>query len=147
MSRIVRSALVEYSAPDMYALVENIEAYPEFLPWCKSATVLERTDGRTVATLVIGVKGITQSFTTENLNRPAESIDLRLVEGPFKTFFAKWKFHRLNDSAAKIEFSISYTLSSGLFARVLAPIFDQIANTLVDAFISRAEVVYGTPER
>lgn len=146
MSEIVRSALVEYSARDMYLLVENIEAYPEFLPWCRSTRVLERVDGRTVATLVIGLKGIDQSFTTENLNNPGSSIDLRLIEGPFKAFRARWNFQALNDSAARIEFSISYTLSSGLLARVLGPVFDQIANTMVDAFIGRAEVVYGRSE-
>ncbi len=147
MSRIVRSALVEFSALQMYSLVENIEAYPEFLPWCNSTRVLERANGRTVATLVIGLKGIKQSLTTENLNCPPLSIDLRLVEGPFKAFSARWDFQALSDSAAKIEFSISYTLSSGLLARALGPIFDQIANTMVDAFIARAQVIYGTPER
>lgn len=143
MNRIVRSALVEFSALDMYSLVENIEAYPEFLPWCRSSRVLERTDGRTVATLVIGMKGINQAFTTENRNRPAESIALRLVEGPFKAFGANWKFQALSKSSARIEFSMSYALAGGLFAGALAPILDKIADTMVDAFIKRAESVHG----
>lgn len=144
MKQIARSALVEFSAQDMYSLVENIEAYPEFLPWCRASNVLERELGRTVATLVIGMKGINHSFTTENRNRPSESIELQLVEGPFRAFGAKWTFQALGESAARIEFSLSYTLAGGLFARALAPILDQIANTMVDAFISRAESVYGT---
>jgi ribosome-associated toxin RatA of RatAB toxin-antitoxin module len=147
MSTIVRSALVSYSAPQMYALVENIEAYPEFLPWCQSARVIERTEGKTVAAISVGLKGLKQAFTTENLNEPGRGIEMRLVEGPFKAFGAAWKFQALSDAAAKIQFSMSYEFSSRLLARALDPLFDHIANTMVDAFIRRAEAVYGPPER
>jgi ribosome-associated toxin RatA of RatAB toxin-antitoxin module len=143
MSTIVRSALVGYSARQIYALVEKIEAYPEFLPWCQSAKVLERSDTRTLAALAVGLKGLKQSFTTENLNTPAQSIDMRLVEGPFKSFGAAWKFQALSETAAKIEFSMAYEFSSRLLARALDPLFDHIADTMVDAFIRRAEAVYG----
>src|SRR4051812_43280284 len=85
MSSIARSAIVGYSAMQMFSLVENIEAYPEFLPWCQSTKVLERTQGtadsRTVAELSVGLKGLKQSFTTENINTPGQGIELRLVEG------------------------------------------------------------------
>lgn len=147
MSRIVRSALVGYSAQEMYALVENIDAYPEFLPWCRSSRVLERKEGGTIARMSVGLKGLKQSFTTENLNRPGESIEMRLVEGPFQAFRAAWKFQPLGAHAAKIEFSMGYEFSSGLLAKVLGPLFDHIADTMVDAFIRRAGTVYGTPER
>src|SRR5829696_896528 len=106
MGSIVRSALVGYSAAQMYALVEDIEAYPQFLPWCRSSRVLERTSRSTVAELTAGLKGLTQSFTTENLNTPGEAIELRLVKGPFKTFRARWKFQPLEAGASKIEFSM-----------------------------------------
>jgi ribosome-associated toxin RatA of RatAB toxin-antitoxin module len=146
MSRIVRSALVHYSALQMYALVENIEAYPQFLPWCRSSRVIERTEGKTIAELSVGLKGLSQSFTTENLNTPGEAIDLRLVQGPFKMFSAAWRFQPLEESAAKIEFSMAYEFSSRLLAKVLEPLFDQIADTMVDAFSRRAEAVYGADQ-
>lgn len=149
MSSIVRSALVGYSAKQMYDLVEDIESYPRFLPWCRSARVVERRDGVTakdgvtVAVLSVGLKGINQSFTTENTNTPGESIRMRLVEGPFSSFRAAWKFQVLEEHAAKIEFSMDYKLSGALVAKVLAPLFDHIADTMVDAFSRRAQSVYG----
>jgi ribosome-associated toxin RatA of RatAB toxin-antitoxin module len=145
MSAIVRSAIVGYSAQEMYALVENIEAYPEFLPWCRSTRIVERREGVTVAILSAGMKGINQSFTTENVNTPGESIEMRLVEGPFKDFRAAWKFQSLDAHAAKIEFSMDYKLAGGMLAKVLAPLFDHIADTMVDAFSRRAQGVYGPP--
>jgi len=151
MNTIVRSALVEHSAMQMFKLVENVEAYEEFLPWCTSSKVLERSEvctdgvpeGRTVAMLTVGLKGIQQSFTTDNRNRPGESIELRLLEGPFSKFSAAWSFRPLGEQAAKIEFSMSYEISSRLIGKVLEPLFDHIANTMVDAFIRRARTVYG----
>ena len=143
MSSIVRSALVGYGAQEMYALVEAVEAYPEFLPWCRSSRVIERKEGMTIAELSVGLKGLKQAFTTKNLNRTGESIEMRLVEGPFKSFRATWNFHALDTHACKIEFAMAYEFSSALLARVLEPLFDQIANTMVDAFIRRAQTVYG----
>lgn len=146
MAAIVRSALVGYSAAQMFALVENIEAYPEFLPWCRSSEILSRRKEGTTAKLSVGLKGIQQSFTTENVNRPGTSIEMRLVQGPFRSFRAEWKFHPLGAHAARIEFSMDYRLSGGLLARVLGPLFDHIADTMVDAFHRRAQAVYGPPE-
>jgi ribosome-associated toxin RatA of RatAB toxin-antitoxin module len=143
MSTITRSALVGYSALQMYALVETIEAYPQFLPWCRSAKVLERDEGRTVAQLSVGLKGLNQSFTTQNRNTPAQLIEMRLIEGPFSDFRATWNFQPLGEHGTKIEFSMAYEFSSRLLARALDPLFDHIANTMVDAFIRRAEAVYG----
>ena len=145
MGAIVRSALVHYSAQQMYDLVEAVEAYPEFLPWCRSSEVIERREGRTKARLSVGMKGNNQAFTTGSMNRPGESIELRLVEGPFKSFRAAWKFQALEARATRIEFSMDYELSSGLLAKVLGPLFDHIADTMVDAFTRRAQAVYGPP--
>jgi ribosome-associated toxin RatA of RatAB toxin-antitoxin module len=147
MNAITRSALVEYGAAEMYALVEDIEAYPEFLPWCQASRVLERTGDLTRAELSVGLKGIHQSFTTRNRNRPGESIELELVEGPFRKFGAAWRFHALGPKAAKIEYTMTYELAGGVLGRVLQPLFDHIANTMVEAFIRRAEVVYGPDRR
>jgi len=146
MAAIVRSALVGYSAAQMYALVEDVEAYPKFLPWCRSSEILSRREEGTTAKLSVGLKGIQQSFTTENVNRPGESIEMRLVQGPFRSFRAEWKFHSLGRHAARIEFSMDYRLSGGLLAKVLGPLFDHIADTMVDAFHRRAQAVYGPPE-
>jgi ribosome-associated toxin RatA of RatAB toxin-antitoxin module len=146
MSTITRSALVGYTASQMYALVEDIEAYPQFLPWCQSAKVIERSEGKTIAELSAGLKGLKQSFTTENLNTPGQSIEMRLLKGPFRTFRAAWKFHALDEHAAKIEFSMTHEFSSRLLAGALDPLFDQIADTMVDAFIRRAQTVYGPAE-
>ena len=145
MKRIARSAIVEHSAPDLYALVERIEAYPGFLPWCRAARVAERGAGRTVATLAVGLQGARYEFTTENANLPHESIDMKLVEGPFRHFAAHWRFHALGAQAARIEFAMEYEFASRIVAAALAPVFHAIADTMVDAFKQRADEVYGAP--
>jgi ribosome-associated toxin RatA of RatAB toxin-antitoxin module len=142
MKRIARSAIVEHPVRELYALVEDIEAYPQFLPWCREARVRERSAGRTVATLTVGVRGVRYEFSTENSNRQSEAIDMRLLEGPFRHFEAHWRFHALGAHAARIEYSMTYQLASGLVARALAPIFDSIADTMVEAFKRRADQVH-----
>ena len=122
---------------DFYALVEAIEAYPEFLPWCAAAEVRERTRRRTVAMLTLAVKGVRQSFTTENTNVPGQSIDMRLLEGPFKRFAAAWRFTPLGAGACKAEYSMEYEFSNRVVAAVLEPLFRRIADSTVDAFTKR----------
>jgi ribosome-associated toxin RatA of RatAB toxin-antitoxin module len=104
--------------------------------------VERHTDGSAAATLTIGMRGLRTSFTTHNENRVGEAIDLRLVQGPFRSFAAAWRFKPLSEEACRIEFSLEYELS-GPLARVLAPLFDRIADTMVDAFMRRAAEVYG----
>ena len=137
MKRISRSAIVECGAMDFYALVEAIECYPDFLPWCAASEVRERTPGRTVAMLTLAVKGVRQSFTTENTNLPGQSIDMRLIEGPFKRFAATWRFTPLGAGACKAEYSMEYEFSNRLVAAVLEPVFRRIADGTVDAFTKR----------
>jgi ribosome-associated toxin RatA of RatAB toxin-antitoxin module len=143
MKRIARSAIVEHTAGEMFALVDDIASYPRFLPWCVDATVEERTAEGVRATLAVGLRGLRTSFTTQNANRPAEAIEMRLVHGPFRRFAGAWRFRPLSDTACSIEFSLEYELA-GPLARVLAPLFDRIADTMVDAFTRRAGEVYGT---
>lgn len=147
MKRIARSAIVEHAAPAMYALVEDVAAYPQFLPWCRAARVRERTPLRTVATLAVGLKGLNYEFTTENAGLPAESIDLRLLEGPFRHFAAHWRFTALGERAARIEFAMEYEFAGALVSRALGPLFETIADTMVDAFKRRADTVYGQAAR
>ena len=142
MKKIDRSAIVEHSPAELYALVEDIESYPSFLPWCL-ATRVERGAAGTRATLTVGLHGLRQSFTTQNDNRPGESIDMRLVEGPFRQFAARWRFRSLGERACKIEFSLEYDFASRALAKLLEPLFDTIADTMVDAFTRRAAEVHG----
>lgn len=143
MKRVTRSAIVEHSAAQVYALVEEIERYPEFLPWCLAARVHERAADTTRATLTVGMPGLRQSLTTRNANRPGQSIEMQLVEGPFKLFAATWRFHPLSPTASRIEFTLRYEFSSRSFSRLLEPLFDQIANSMVDAFTKRADALHG----
>lgn len=138
MKRIARSAIVEHSAAEMYALVDGVEAYPEFLPWCARAVVHERKPGATRATLTVGLHGLRHSFTTQNDNRPGEAIDMRLVEGPFRRFRGEWRFVPLGEHACRIEFTLEYEFSSRTLGRLLAPLFDGIADSMVEAFVRRA---------
>jgi len=143
MKRITRSAIIEHPASTLYALVEDIEAYPRFLPWCLGAHVHERGPHLTRATLTVGVKGVRQSFTTENTNRPGEAIDMRLVKGPFRRFAAAWRFHALAEHASRVEFSLEYEFAGRVVAAALEPLFDRIADTMLDAFVRRAHVLHG----
>ena len=142
MKQIARSAIVEHSAAEMYALVEDIEAYPRFLPWCAAAVVHERRPDATKATLTVGLGGLRHSFTTLNENRPGEAIDMRLVEGPFRHFHGEWRFVPLGAHASRIEFTLQYEFSSRTLGRLLAPLFDGIADSMVEAFVRRAAEVY-----
>jgi ribosome-associated toxin RatA of RatAB toxin-antitoxin module len=139
MKRIARSAIVERSAEAVYALVEDIESYPAFLPRCLATEVRERTPGRTVAALTFGFPGLRQSFTTENTNQPGRAIDMRLLEGPFRQFEAGWRFTPLGGEAAKIEFSMAYEFTNPLLAKALSPLFGNLADSMVEAFRARAE--------
>ena len=142
MKRIARSAIVEHSAAEMYALVEGIEAYPEFLPWCSEAVVHERQPGLTRATLTIGLRGLRHAFTTRNDNRPGEAIDMHLVEGPFRRLEGQWRFVPLSPRACRIEFSLQYEFASRALGRLLSPLFDGIADSMVEAFVRRAAAVH-----
>jgi ribosome-associated toxin RatA of RatAB toxin-antitoxin module len=142
MKRISRSAIVEHSAAEMYALVEEIEAYPGFLPWCAAAQVHSRTPEATRATLTLGVGGLQYSLTTLNRNQPGQAIEMRLVEGPFRRFDADWRFVPLSPDACRIEFSLAYEFSSRSLGRLLAPLFDGIADSMVEAFVRRAAEIH-----
>jgi ribosome-associated toxin RatA of RatAB toxin-antitoxin module len=142
MKRIARSAIVEHSAEEMFALVDDIESYPRFLPWCSAAKAEERTPAGARATLTVGMRGLRQAFTTRNELRPGEAMEMRLVKGPFRRFAASWRFKPLSAEACSVEFSLEYEMA-GPLARILEPLFDRIADTMVDAFTRRAAELYG----
>jgi len=143
MPTVNKSVLVPYAAGRMFALVERVEEYPDFLPWCGGALVHEREPLRMVATLRIDYRGLRQSFTTENLHEPGRSIRMRLREGPFEQLDGIWRFIPLREDASKVEFALEYAFAGTLLSRALAPVFDHIAGTFVDSFVRRAEGVYG----
>src|SRR5678815_2669371 len=139
MKRVSRSAIVPHSAAELYAVVEDIESYPRFLPWCVGAEVKSRSPGATLAKLTVGMRGLKQSFTTQNENRAPEAIDMKLVEGPFRRFAAAWRFQPLGALACKVEFSMELEFSSRALAALLQPLFEKIADSMVDAFTRRAD--------
>lgn len=146
MALVKKSVLVAYSAPQMFALVDDVAAYPQFLPWCGGASV-SAVDGDTVhATVHIDYHHIKQSFTTENVRQPPQRIDMKLKDGPFRHLDGSWLFVPLGESACKIELELHYEFSSRLLEKAVGPIFHYIANNFVDAFVHRAEKVYAIHE-
>ena len=143
MPAVDRSALVEHSARDMFVLVEDVESYPRFLPWCERATVTVREPNRTVATLYLDFHGLKEHFTTENALRPGELIHMKLVAGPFRSLEGSWRFIALAENACKIEFSLHYEFSNPILEKVLGPVFHRIADSFVDAFVRRASEILG----
>jgi ribosome-associated toxin RatA of RatAB toxin-antitoxin module len=143
MPAVDRSALVGHSASDMFALVDDVESYPLFLPWCERASVTARSPDRTIATLYLDFHGLKEHFTTENSNRPGEFIHMKLVSGPFRSLEGSWRFTALAEHACKIEFSLRYEFSSSLLERLIGPVFNRIADTFVDAFVRRASETLG----
>lgn len=143
MAKVVKSVLVPYSALEMFELVDRVEDYPQFLPWCGGTELLRRDEDVTEATIHISYLHVKQHFTTENAKRIPEEMGIRLKDGPFSKLEGFWRFRRLAESACKIEFELHYEFSSSLLEKVLGPVFGMVTNSLVDAFVHRAENVYG----
>lgn len=143
MATISKSALVNFNAAQMFELVDNIKAYPEFLPWCGGAQELTRNEDEVRASVNIAHSGLNKSFTTRNLMQKNKMIEMSLVDGPFKHLHGFWRFDALADDACKVSLDLEYEFSSKLIGFALGPVFAQIANTLVDSFCQRAKTVYG----
>ncbi|HJW56137.1 MAG TPA: type II toxin-antitoxin system RatA family toxin [Burkholderiaceae bacterium] len=143
MAVVHKSVLLAYSAEQMFALVDQIEEYPKFLPWCGGTEVQRFEDNKVVATLFIHYRGVKQTFTTENINEPATSMKMNLVDGPFKHLDGTWIFKPLRADACKIDFNLHYEFSSRILEQIIGPVFNMIANSFVDSFCKRAETVYG----
>ncbi|QCU89960.1 type II toxin-antitoxin system RatA family toxin [Thiomicrorhabdus sediminis] len=142
MKKIARTALLPYSAQQMYDLVNDVAAYPEFLPWCGNAKVVSQTSMTMQAQVTISKAGIKQTFETKNHLVPAERIEMHLVDGPFKHLRGEWVFKPLDIDACKVMFEIEFELNSGLLNAAIGPIFENITTTLVDSFCERAKQVY-----
>jgi len=140
---VKRTALVLHPAMDMFRLVQDVPAYPQFLSWCLRSEVLEQTPEHQVATLVVKVSGITQSFTTHNRFVPGERLTLSLVEGPFRRLSGEWLFQPLSDTGSKVSLTLNFEFSNRLLSSTFRRGFAHIADRLVEEFSRRADDVYG----
>ena len=145
MASIEKSVLVRHSAASMYALVADIDAYPQFLPWCGGSRVLERDGDRVTAEIVIDFHGLKQSFTTVNEQHPVDRIDLHLVRGPFSNLEGSWGFAALADDACRVSLTLDYAFDNFLLRGIVGPVFQQIATTMVDSFVKRADDLAARP--
>ena len=152
MAEVRKTVLIERSAEQMFRLVDGVEHYPEFLPWCERAEVLEQREDGVTARLSLAYAGVRHAFTTRNSHELNKRVGMELVDGPFSQLDGVWHFLPLSkpgsdgseaDQACKIEFELRYAFSSLALEAVVSPVFDRVANTFVDSFVQRAEAVYG----
>lgn len=152
MKHVNKSVLLWYSAREMFDLVADVEAYPQFLPWCQRAEVLAREPESVTARLHMAYAGVKQAFTTRNVHDPGRSLAVALVDGPFSLLEGLWRFIPLQTpggeaaasaAACKVEFDLKYEFSHRALELLVSPMFDRVANTLVESFVKRAEAVHG----
>lgn len=144
MREVKRSALVPFSPAQMFALVSDIERYPEFVPWVARAQVLERSDTEVVGKLEMNRAGIRETFTTRNVLIAPRRMELHLVEGPFKTLEGAWTFDPLGERGTKIGLTIRFEFANPVTALLLSRSFENNCGELVDAFVGRARMIYST---
>lgn len=143
MRQVKRSALVPYSAAQMFDLVADVERYPAFLPWCTGAEILEREGERVTARLALRRAGASARFTTQNRLVAGEFLEMRLLEGPFRSLEGRWDFKAIGSAGSRVELAIRFETLSTLAGLLLGPAFEGACNQLVDAFGQRARQVYG----
>ncbi|RUO43921.1 ubiquinone-binding protein [Aliidiomarina taiwanensis] len=143
MSRIERSALVPYSAHQMFQLVNDVARYPEFVPNCEASRVISATEKEIVAELSISKAGISHAFTTRNTLHEPHQVQLELVNGPFKRLTGYWEFKSLADDACKVTLRLDFEFSSKLLQFAFGKVFNELTTRMVDAFAQRARQVYG----
>jgi len=146
MKTVHKSVLIWYSPQEMYELVIGVADYPKFLPWCDQARVIEEHAGGVTAEVGIAFSGIHQTFTTRNEHVPGREVAMQLVKGPFSSLHGSWTFTPVGEGkqrACKVGLTLEYGFSNAVLGRLVGPVFDKIAASLVDAFVKRAEQVYG----
>lgn len=142
MAVVKKSALVPYSATQMFDLVYDVESYPRFLPWCSRAAVISETADQICGRIEVARLGIHQTFSTCNRFDRPQRMDISLLDGPFRRLHGGWRFTPLREDASKVELELDFEFSGRLIDKAFGPVFNQIANTLVDAFCKRAEDAY-----
>ncbi|HEU5339135.1 MAG TPA: type II toxin-antitoxin system RatA family toxin [Sulfuricaulis sp.] len=143
MTAIHRSALVPYSARQMFELVSDITSYPKFLPWCGGARILSAQGDEVIAAIDIAYGGVQKTFSTRNLLQVNKMMEIRLIEGPFSYLQGFWQFKALGDNDSKISLDLEFEVANRVVSLVLTPVFSSIANQLVDRFHQRAITLYG----
>ena len=144
MYTVTKSALVRHSARKMFILVDDIDQYPEFLPWCGGSEVISRTGEEVIASIKIAYKGVEKSFTTRNQLVGTQKIILTLVDGPFSKLNGIWEFIQLEENASKVELNLQFDFSNRLLRVLVDPVFRIIADSMVDSFVKRAEEIYAS---
>ncbi len=147
MRQVDRSALVSYSAPEMYALVEDVEAYPEFLPWCTGAQLHEKSAAELTASIGIGLGALNTKFSTRNELDPPRVMTMELLSGPFRFLHGRWEFEplgdaELGDAGCEARLRVEFEFDSTAQDLLLGPAFEKICNELMDAFVRRANKLY-----
>ena len=143
MRKVNRSALVPYTAREMFRLVDDIASYPEFLPWCNAATVQQRDPDKVVATLELRKGAVSRQFTTRNTPTAYSSIDIALVGGPFRRLSGGWRFREIGNTGCEVILELEFAFDSKLVDMMFGSFFEDTCNSLVDAFTQRATHVYG----
>lgn len=144
MQAIQKSAIVPYTPKQMFDLVNAVQDYPKFLQWCEESKVISQNEDEVIATLYLSAAGFKKSFTTRNLLRTDKMVEIQLVDGPFKHLEGFWQFESLEDGTqCRVQLDLKFEFLNHLFSMLIGPVFQQIANTLVDAFQRRADEVYG----
>ena len=143
MGSIDRSALLPYTPEEMFSLVTDIESYPEFLPWCSGSRILSQEEDGVTASIDFSVGNVSKSFTTRNVHKGFNEIDIQLVSGPFSKLQGLWRFRPLGEQGCKINLTLNYDFSNHMVSMVVGPVFNKIANSLVDSFHQRAIAIYG----
>ena len=138
MPVVDRHALMPYSAQTMFDIVNDVAAYPKFLPWCGDTKIISKTDRAMKASVLMKKGKLNHWFTTANNMVPGEKIEMKLVDGPFKSLDGVWEFTAFDETTSKVKLILNFEFSSGITALLLSPIFTQIANSMVDSFCSRA---------
>lgn len=142
MPQVSRSALVQFSAKQMYDLVNDVASYPQFLPGCSGSKILEQTESTMVASVDVAKAGIKKTFTTKNTLIDSEMIGMNLVDGPFKSLTGGWHFMALDETACKVELKLDFEFSNALVAMAFGKVFQELTNNMVNSFTQRAKQVY-----
>ena len=143
MREVQRNAILPYTAEAMFDLVADVESYPEFLPGCTGATVLDRSGDEMLASLTLSQGALKAQFSTRNRLQRPERMTLALVEGPFRDLTGEWRFEALGEAGCKIQLSMRFAFASRVKDTLMGPVFELTCNRLVDAFVSRARKIYG----
>lgn len=143
MPSLQRSALVPHSAQNMFDLVNDVDSYPEFLPWCSDAATLENGVDFKVARVKMRKGPLNQQFTTRNMLTEGETIKMSLVDGPFKKLEGRWRFVDIGEQGCRVSFEVDFHFAGLLLQRTLSPVFNEICSRMVDAFVKRAAQKFG----